>query len=236
MKKEIAERLIKIEHNMHELGINTFQCWGNPCKYINSLFGMENGKYKSCEYGIQSVHLLSNGKNCPPRIIVEYNKEGWQVNHNVVTDNYYRVLPQSTKENVYHIMTEQQEEGICTYFETLIRERKEQIEKAKNNPDFKVFSTYCVDIANEILKDTEYKCKLSYGKSQVDNVETWALVIYVGTKCNTYTQIGYIRIGRNKFNEYSFTCSTIGCRYSNSCANMDEIYPILKGMIKFLTN
>lgn len=231
MKQEIADRLIKVEREMHEVGVDRFQCWGEPSKYINSLFGMVNGRYRSCEYGIQSVHLLGD---C--HIIVEYHKGDWQMTYVVVTDNYFRTLPKNTKSYTYRLMTEREVEGVCAYFETLVRERREEIEKAKNNPDFKVFSAYCVEKANEILKGTEYKCKLSYGKSQINNVETWALVLYDGDKCNAYTQVGYIRIGCNQFKEYGFTCSFMGCEYSDSCSSMDEVYPILKGMIEYLTN
>lgn len=192
----LQDTLNDISHQLRMYGINSFQCWEEPSKTLNATFGMENGKYKSCTYGVQSVHLLGY---C---IAVEYNKGDWEKTYHCYVGNGGQ--HKSTIENVYYQATPQEEKGIIDFWYQLIEERKKVIEDAKKNPPLEDFIDMCLEVANKCLENTDYHARKTIGRAQsMGNIDMHAIVIdNKYEKDWAYAQKGYIVISKNKFGEF----------------------------------
>ena len=236
----IYDKILLATKKMSELKINSFQCWGKPCKMLNSLFGLDPEKYKSCEYGVQSVWVsgydFAGHSARLPRIHIEYQKGDWRNTYHVILAT--ESLPEKKKSGEYYRhATKQEEQKIYEYLLALIADREAEIERASNNMSLEEFSDLCLKYAPKELKGTKYHAELQHGKSAKDSRESTAIVIGTGKMNDIFSQAGYIKVSQNKFKEFGLECTALGCGgYNDDCKDIDCLEYKIRGMVHYLIN
>lgn len=216
---------------LKEYGINTFQHHDIPSKTLNSCFGMVNGRYKSCEYGVQCVQYLDY------MILVEYNKGDYSKRYTCIVSNGKFPNWKNTEREIFHKATEEQTHAIIEFWNQLIEKRKAEIKEAERNPPIEDFIDMCLEVAKECLKDTEYKARKSKGTVQtLGRGEHNAIVI--DDRCcpnPAYAQKGYIIISKTRFGTYCCSAHSSGIVYDYSI-KLDNYKEVIKDAVDYIIN
>lgn len=238
----MLDKILLATKEMSELGINDYQCWGKPCKYLNEVFGLLKGEFVSCEYGVQ--HVWMAGYDCRgysariPRIHVNYNRSFYDEYTVYIGDS---TIPKSTNKHTHRYATEKEIEAVYKYMLQLIEDRKEEIEKAKRNPTFDEFRDKCFEIAKAYV-DKDYPmidCDLMYGSNALEKTLHYSIVLHrKGIDKNTIiSQLGYITPLRNEYNEYTLKVRSLGSGgYSIDIKDSDTLNEEIEKGIYFLMN
>lgn len=245
---DILDKILFKTKELRELGINNFQTWGKPNKFLNPVFGLKGSTYND-DYGIQSVWIsgfdFGNLSAIVPRVHIEYRKGRWQDTYHVYIGEE-RIPENRTKRSYdrhfYRKATQEEIDGVYDYICSLIDERLAEIEKQKENPSFEEFANKCLEYAQKCVEseDNTYHAQLTKGKCLNDSTETMAVVIEKKKLTPGYEmfgQAGHIKIMQNKHGEFSLEVrAPLAGGYSSVLEDWHDYEKIIKDGVYYIMN